>query len=223
LVPAELTRTRATGAAALAALVASLLATLPGCGGEAAPGAQRQVARTLALDGVTASQFAGTTLERRLHADQLRVVPKRFGLFGIAGLDELVLARARLELFDPPGAAAAARDGDRTASSLRLLEMAAAGRRIAGASIHGFEIDVTRGGELAARVSAALGRLEARTRDLVLEGFTVEQRVPVARSVRGARAVWRMRENAIVVDGAYELRDGARVTAGTGLRISLGG
>ena len=97
------------------------------------------------------------------------------------------------------------------------------GRRIAGASIYDLACDLVRDGELRARVSAAHGKLDARSGDVVLDDFGVVQLRPVARSVRGARALWRGRDGEIVIPGAYELREGGRVTTGTGLRLRLGG
>ncbi len=209
----------ATGAAALAALVAASLGAATGCGGERARGEPGRAARTFAADGLTVSQFDGTRLARRLHAEQLVVVPRRFGPFRVAGLDEVVLARARLELFEPAGG------GGRAGAVLsrRTFETASAGRRVAGASIHGLEVDVRRGGVLRARVTAARGTLELRTGDLLLEDFEVDELVPLARSVRGARAAWRPREDAIVVEGPCEVREGGRVRRAAGLRIAVGG
>jgi hypothetical protein len=66
----------------------------------------------VALEGVTFSEFRGSTLTRRLRAARVAVVPKRFGPFEIGTLDELQLTNARYELFEdgpdgavgPPGA-----------------------------------------------------------------------------------------------------------------------
>lgn len=215
-----LSRPGATGAAALAALVAASLAAATGCGGGGAPRERGQAARTFAVDGLTVSQFEGTRLARRLRSDQLVVVPKRFGPLRVAGLDEVVLARARLELLEPPDGSRGSGGG--AVLSRRTIETAAAGRRVAGASIHGLEVDVSRGGVLQARVTAARGTLALGSGDLALEEFAVDELAPVARSIRGARAAWRTRERAIVIDGPYELREGGRVTRGTRLRVALG-
>jgi len=209
-------------AAALAAFVAASVAWGSGCGRSHAPADVETPARAFSLEGLVLSEFAGAKLQRRLRADQLLVVPKRMGIFQVAGLNELVLTRARLEVFEADERAP--RGGGATGAVSRgTLDVVSAGRRIASASIHGLECEIVRSGELRTRISAARGRVDIRSGDVILEEFSLTELRPSSRSIRGAKAVWRVAEQELVVSGPYELRDGARVTTGRGLRLDLHG
>jgi hypothetical protein len=189
---------------------------------------------TASLEGVTLNQFAGTTLRRRLRADQLMVLPKRIGILQVAGLRELVVTGARLELFEDVPAEGrsaaevlfsggelpttwAAPPPDRRGRSPRGLQ--ALHERLTGATIYGFECDLVRRGAADVRVQARRVTLEPRSGDLVLEDLVVEE--SPTRSVRAHRGTWRASSSAIVVSGWYEQRDGDAVERGRGLRIDL--
>ena len=187
------------------------------CGSGAAGSNER---RPPTFEGITISEFSGTTLRRRLRAAQLLVVPKRIGFLQVARLSELVLTGARLELFEEGDDPATRSAGDilfRAAHG--APEMVGAGQRLAAATIYGFECEMVRRGTLDVRVVARRGSVDPRSGNLVLDDFEVN--LPPLRSVRGRRALWRAAASELVVSGAYEWRDGDSVARGRGLRLDL--
>lgn len=203
----------------LAALVAAALALLS-CTARPPPPAP---ARTL-LGKVTYSEFVGSSLARRIRADELQVVPKRFGHFAVPALSEIWVTRARVELFEPPpGSAAAPRRGGVEAmlpSGGLAIPGLASMDHFAGATFYGLEVVIRREQTQLARVAAGLATADMRTGNLQLRDFRVE--VPGASGIVASRGTWRRGTDDILIPGDYYVVDAAGGRrSGHGLRIDL--
>jgi hypothetical protein len=202
----------------LGRLAAAALAALLGC---APPAPQTRVPSHTTVEGLALSEFAGATLARRISADQLVVVPKRIGIFQVSALSELVLTRARVELFETgggtPRARATAMDAIVPAEGFAVPGLASV-RHLAGATIYGLEVVIRRGGAPAARVEAAHARADVRTGNLVLRDFRLIE-LPAGRTVSAARATWRRGSDDFVIPGDWVATEAGRTRTGRGLRV----
>lgn len=200
--------------AALAALAACVIV---GCGADRRGGSAEQAPVPLAFEGLSASLHDGETLVSRLRAEQLLVVPSQVGPFRIAGLHELVLTRARYDVFLRPEGLA----GSAPARSRRkglLAEPVRPGVRVVAGSVHGLEWWTSRAGEAVTRVDASRARIDVRSGDVTLHGFRMVH-LPTSRSLEAARAVWHEGTREFAVEGEFVLREAARVLRGRGLRV----
>lgn len=207
--------------AVLAAL--AVCATAAGCGaqGHRAGSRSEGAPGPVALAGATLSAWDGETLSRRLSVERLVVAPSAIGPLRIAALHEVSLTRARYDVFladDEELSPAAPRRRDGRGRTSLLAEPVRPGVRVVAGSVAGLEWWTSRGGVPVTRVDAARARVDVRKGDVTLQGFRM-MHLPTSRSLEATRAVWREREREFVVDGEFELSDGARVLRGRGLRV----
>lgn len=198
------------------AAVALLAAAAAGCA--RAPDAR--VPQRTSIEGLTYREFLGETLARRLRADQLMLVPKRFGAFQVSAITEIVLTHARVELFEDAGAAGASATGIDAilpANGFAVPGLASV-RHLGGATVYGLEVVVARGGAPLARVEAAHASADVRSGNLALREFRMRH-LPTGRTVSAHRATWRRGADEFVIAGEYELTEAGRTRTGRGLRI----
>lgn len=172
------------------------------------------------LDGLTYSEFVGTTLVRRTEAEQVIVVPKQFGGLQISALSDVLVSGARIQLFEP-----VAEDGPLERAGLDAVVPAdgfavpgLTGLRLGGATFHGLEVVLLRGGAPVARVAATLANSERRSGNVVLREFELEH-LPTQRVIRGPRATWRRQTRDFVIAGDYVVAEGGTTRPGRGLLV----
>lgn len=212
-----------------AALLASAALGAAGCGAPSAPVPPRAEPPVLpfSADGFTLTQFSGDELTGRLHADQLLVVPKRFGILRVATVGELVLTGVRFEVFErtrpapSPGAAVRRREAERApVVAAALLPRPSGARHVVAASVFGLEWTVHRDGVPIARIEADRARADAGRGEVALRRFQMVH-LPTGRRITASRALWRAESSTFSIPGAYELHDGGRVDRGRGLRFGV--
>lgn len=209
--------------AALVACTAAVAVGSSGCVGTSgpAPAEARAVGGTPpTMERFTVSEYSGSTLRRRLSADQATVVSRRAGKLRFGPLRELALTGVRLELFldDGGSPAAPAPPGDELERG--AFAIARGGQRVAGASLRDFEGSILRQGELLLRVQAGRGSVDTHGGGLELADVTIEHR-RAGRTFRARKALWR--GDALEIPGVCEVSEGGRLTLARGLRIELGG
>lgn len=172
------------------------------------------------LEGLTYSEFIGTTLVRRTEAEQVIVVPKRFGALQVSAVSDVLVSGARIQVFE-----SAAGDGPLEAAGVDavgppggLAVPGLSGRRLAGATFHGLEVVLLRGGVPVARVAAAQASADARSGNLLLRDFELEH-LPTQRVVRGPRATWRRQTRDFVIPGDHVVAEGGVTRPGRGLLV----
>lgn len=169
------------------------------------------------LEAVTCSQFSGAFMARRLHAAQVFVVPKRWGIFQVSALSDLVLTQARLEVYRS-GERAPADDLESGAIDATALPRMFGLQRVGGLVVYGFEYLLVRDGTPIARMEAARGTADARGHGVVLRAFRLTH-LPSGRTVTADRAVWRPGAGEIEIRGEYTIASGDAISHGRGLRL----
>ncbi len=201
-----------------AALAVAAACVLAGCGPNGRAGSREQRALgPVVLERLALSAFDGATLSRRLGTERLLVVPSQVGPLRIAGLHEVVLTRARYDVFLDGGEPGAVGRGRPNRTSL-LAEPVRPDAWIVAGSVFGLEWWTSRGGEPLTRIDASRARVDVRRGDVTLHGFRMVH-LPTSRSLEATRAVWREDAREFVLAGEFVLRDGASVLRGRGLRV----
>lgn len=193
---------------------------LAACAACSAPPADHAAPSRTVVEGLDYSEFAGTTLARRIRAEQLVVVPKRFGIFQMSALSEAVLTRARIEVFEPASAGAPPRAGVDAVVPVEgfALPGLADVRRLAGATFYDLQIVLVRAGAPVARVGAAQASADVRSGNLILKDFRLEHPA-TGRVVRSTRAVWHRRSGEFSIGGDYAVEERGAVRTGRGLVV----
>lgn len=206
--PAARRATRPGGAALAAAVLA-----LAACRSTPAPPPADDRPR-LALDDVVYSEHDGARESRRLTAAQLLVVPKRLGLFQVAGLNELVLARPRFEiLLDARAPLPAAVPPD--LFGVALVRAPA----VASAAMFDLECVLRRDGRAISRISASRASADLRTGNASLRDLRIAA-AEGPRALHAARAEWRAADRRFVIRGEYDL-EGEEPRHGRGLEVDV--
>lgn len=200
----------------LAALLGLAACQAPvGLPGRAAPGAPR-----VSLEGVTLHAAGRQRAAARLELDQLVVVPKRLGPIELPAFDEVVVAGARLELFEPALEEQGGRGWGHLGVGRTILGGVDQARPVAGVQVHRLEITLLGADGPLGHLSAARGQVDGRRGDLVLRDVVIEQR-PAGRVLRAQRAIWREGRRDLAIPGAWVLEEGGRTTRGHGLVADL--
>jgi hypothetical protein len=196
-------------AVAFAALLTSVAV---GCAAPAGDASDR-VANPVSLDGVRVSVFDGERLSRKFSAEQFLVLPRRAGPLEFAGLHELVVTRAKVELFlDESG-------GERGAAPDLLGVPVRPGIQLVSGSIFDLDWSASRGGEQVARIEASRAKVDFRNGDVDLRQFRLSH-LPTSRVIEAPRATLR-HGSEVVIEGEFVMRDRASQRTGRGLRLKV--
>jgi hypothetical protein len=219
------------GAIAIAAAIAS---------GSACAVPDRPPPAPPVFEGVTLTRYLGAALAMRVRADQVLVTPKRLGVLELGSVGELILGRARVEVFERSAAMAFPagdvggegageeawpRPGGAAAQSgpgLSFVRAAAPGLLgappIGGVTLYALEYVIVRDGAPALRIEAKQGTVDLRHGDLALRDARVEH-VASGRVVTAARATWRPDARDLVIRGEYALAANGTTARGRGVRL----
>jgi len=214
-----------------ASLAASLLASLA-CSGRTSPSGPGPAPfdggrprATFSLDGADVTVHEGARLRLRAQARQVVLVPRTFGPFEVALLKELVVNGARITVEDGPPCRSLPSCVDRLLDdpTLGLASLAGGGDavlRLATGSVVDASWTVRRGEAVVARFGARGARIGIGGRDLVLDGFELEQ-LWADRRVRAGRAVWDAEAHAVWIAGDFVLEEAGSTRTGRGLLIGV--
>lgn len=167
----------------------------------------------LSAERVSVSTFHGDRLTRRIDAAQILVVPRRVGPLEVAGVHELVLTRARIELFADEGA------GDGAGGSGVFGLPMRPGVQLVSGSIFELEWSLSRGGVELAHFSASRGNVDFRSGDVSLQQLRLVHS-PTRRQISAPAATLRGGSE-VVIRGDFVVRDDAGERAGRGLRMKI--
>lgn len=171
------------------------------------------IVNPLSAERVSVSTFHGDRLTRRLDAAQILVVPRRVGPLEVAGVHELVLTRARIELFADDGAGEAA--GGTGVFGLPMRP----GVQLVSGSIFELEWSLSRGGVELARFSASRGNVDFRSGDVNLQQLRFVHS-PTRREISAPAATLRGGSE-VIIRGDFAVRDDAGEHTGRGLRMKI--
>jgi hypothetical protein len=163
---------------------------------------------------LTLSEYDGSTVTRQLRTNQVLILPRRVGPLQIAALYEVVLTRARVDVFLE---AAADRASARPLAAIFGVPVRA-GVQVASGSVFGLDWWTSRGGEPLSRIEAEHASVDFRSGEVALRQLRMTH-LPTGRTIEAPRAIWRGASNDLAIRGEYVLRVGSSERRGRGLRI----
>lgn len=209
---------------ALAAALALHLATQHQPAAPAGGAPPGQGSQALRLGGFSSASYDGARLLSRFSADELKIAPRRFSVFNIRSVNELVLSNVHIEVHRdrrqadgpqgllPAGETLAPLIGDR-----------AAGRglgRITRGVFNGLTIELFSGGAPHLGVQAKKAHLNLKNRQLEMRAALLEH-LPRRKKILSERIIWDEAQQAFLIPGPYRAETPAGSARGEGIKVDL--
>lgn len=179
---------------------------------------------TFAFEDVRYTVFRGSIERLRADARQVLLLPMHFGPFEVAGLHQLVVTGAHLEIRLDPGCRPGKPCTDPFLGDPSLGVSTFAAGRISLRHVSTVLLDpvweVLRNGTVISRFRAEEARIGLGGKKVVLRNFVLDQ-IPERRRARASDAVWDPDSHAFWIPGDFTLEADGAVHVGQGLLIGV--
>ncbi len=192
-------------------------------GSRLVPTAEKSTGVAMEIEGLKYSNYKDGKLQSRVQAGQLVVVPRKIGIFQIQSINEAVISRFRLEVFNSPAKKEANQSAplpDELSEGIKGLASIKGSGRITKVTIAGMEILSLQDNQPKFILNARVGIFDARQKQLQLEQITLQQPALGMRIV-SERAVWNKKINAFEIPGPYELHAADGVQKGERVYVDM--